>query len=854
MTALPLMNDEELSALSVDPEAGFGALETARGHLPLKALDVRARISGLVAHVDVRQTFSNALHEPLEATYIFPLPPAGAVTKFRIAIGGRIVDGVLEERGKAREDYEQAIEAGFRAAIAEEERPNVFTLRVGNLLPGEEAEVRLTLEVPLPFCDGEATFRFPLVVAPRYIPGTPLPGESVGDGVAVDTDAVPDASRITPPVLLPGFLSPVALNLVVQLDTAGLGARRLRSSLPAFLDEDVEPAGRWQRIGLRLGTRLDRDFVLRFEVAEERVKTALLLCPDAEGDEGTYLLTLTPPVSETRGARPRDVVFVLDRSGSMGGWKMVAARRALARMIDTLSERDRFAVVAFDHRVERFPEGPGHELVPATDRNRFRAIEQLARLEARGGTEMAQPLQLAADTLAGGYEDRDPVLVLVTDGQVGNEAQILRALAPRLKRTRIFTLGVDRAVNEGFLKRLAAVGGGACELVESEDRLDEVMARVHRRIDTPVLTELHLEARGLELLRDTQVPARLPALFAGAPLVVSGRFRGRPEGALHLTATDAAGGKWSETVAGTPTELEAVAPLWARGQLREMEDLHDLGRGGPKLTERLVQTSLRFGVLCRFTAFVAIDRAGGRVNPGGDTHRVTQPVEAPSGWSAAASFAPPPPPPPAEAPPAEALLGGARAMTAEKALDVTFHHAAPDAPSPLRRDDALFKRARRLAEAGAASPPSLRPPRPAAPSAFDELAAPEEDDVVLSGYRLRAQRLLDGLVRDHARLDDAGRRRALGRLAVELRALLEDAASVGLGRDAVAELDALLRALQPAVATPDALDEAAVAELLERALRALAAFAGPEGGTPEGGGVDETQSAGSGRRGREFWK
>src|SRR5207248_2423455 len=195
------------------------------------------------------------------------------------------------------------------------------------------------------------------------------------------------------------------------------------------------------------------------------------------------------------------------------GWKMVAARRALARMIETLTERDRFTVFAFDDSQET-PPVCGDGLMPATDHNRFRATEWLSQIDARGGTEMAQPLDRGVALLTG---DRDRVLVLVTDGQVGNEDQILKVLGKRLQGIRIFTLGVDRAVNEAFLKRLAALGGGCCDVVESGDRLDAVMAKLQRRIGAPVLTGLSLEAEGMELEADSLVPGRVPDLFDGVP-------------------------------------------------------------------------------------------------------------------------------------------------------------------------------------------------------------------------------------------------------------------------------------------------------------------------------------------------
>ncbi|HUH02052.1 MAG TPA: VIT domain-containing protein, partial [Kofleriaceae bacterium] len=491
MTTLPLMTEPELHRLPPVDDGCFGSLSTARGHLPLEAMAIDARITGLVASVELQQTFVNTLDEAIEATYIFPLPDRAAVTRFRLQVGERLVEGRIAERGQARLDYEQAITAGHRAAITEEERPGTFTMRVGNLMPGDRAVVRLSLTGPLPIEDGEVTFRFPLVVAPRYMPGTALGGTDVGQGVAHDTDAVPDASRISPPILLPGYPNPVRLSLRVDLDSAGLPMRELRSSLHSVCETGT---GNRRRVELQPGERLDRDFILRFRVGDDAVRTSLVLAPDAEGDEGTFMLTLVPPSREVEPQKPRDVIFVLDRSGSMGGWKMVAARRAAARMVDTLNDADRFAVYAFDDRLETPPAFAGDDLVQASDRNRFRAVEFLATLEARGGTEMAHPLGRAAQRLAGGYDERDRILVLVTDGQVGNEDQIVKSLGTKLKNVRVFTLGVDRAVNEGFLRRLAVLGGGACELVESEDRLDEVMDRIHRRIATPIITEVTIEA------------------------------------------------------------------------------------------------------------------------------------------------------------------------------------------------------------------------------------------------------------------------------------------------------------------------------------------------------------------------
>ncbi|WP_066362316.1 VIT domain-containing protein [Herbidospora mongoliensis] len=631
----PIRPDEILPV----PDAGFGALETEKGNLPLESVDVRAAIAALSAEVKVVQGFRNPHDVALEATYVFPLPPRAAVTAFRMEADGHVVEGVLQERGEARAAYTRALQEGRRAAIAEEDRPDVFAIRVGNIVPGERVIVHLDLSQPLPYEDGAAEFRFPLVVAPRYIPGAPLDGAPVGAGTEADTDAVPDASRITPPVLLPGFPSRVRLGLSATLDPAGLEITEIQSSL-----HDVDREG--DTLTVRPGERLDRDFILRFRYA---ASTSLTLTPDAEGEEGTFALTVLPPEVEQR-RRPRDVVLLLDRSGSMSGWKMVAARRAAARIVDTLTTDDRFAVISFDHTVEQ----PFPGLAEATDRTRYRAIEHLARLEARGGTEMLQPLESALALLTDAGRDR--VLVMVTDGQVGNEDQIIERVGARLTGdVRVHTVGIDRAVNAGFLGRLALLGGGRCELVESEDRLDTAMEHIHRRIGAPLVTDLTLHAEGLTITGDSVT--HVGSLFPGVPLTAHGRYRAASEKA-SISVRGQAATPWSETVTARESANPAARAIWARAELRRLEDRYTIGEN--TLEKRIVETSLAFGVLCRFTAFVAIDARV--VGDGPPLHQVIQPVETPSGWDSPVHLT---------------AAGGATPMMAQAA----FGFAAPPPPA-----------------------------------------------------------------------------------------------------------------------------------------------------------------------------
>lgn len=638
MSALPivLMTEEEVAALGAErsSDAGFGALKTERGLLPLAAMDVDARVAGVVASIDVAQTFVNTTGQAIEATYIFPLPDRAAVHRFRMEVAGRVIEGVVDERGAARERYDEAIAKGHRAAITEEERAGVFTLRVGNLMPGEAATVRLSLVGPLPVDDGEVTFRFPLVVAPRYMPGTAIEGDQAGLGTAADTDLVPDASRISPPVLLLGCPNPVRLGLRVTLEDSFVSD--VASSLHAVTSKnrdariiEVQPSA----AARGKNERLDRDFILRWRVGGRELASSLVCLDDTDGKAGTFMLTFVPPTTTAVAAKPRDVVFLLDRSGSMEGWKMVAARRALGRMIDTLTSRDRFSVIAFDDRIENIPAaGPG-TLAAASDRTRFRAVEQIAKIDARGGTELAEPLEQAMRAFGSTYDDRERVIVLVTDGQVGNEDHLLRSAAGGLKNIRMFTLGIDQAVNGAFLKRLASAGGGLCELVESEDRLDQVMAKVHRRIGVPVATELAITGSGLDLSRATIAPNKLPDVYAGSPVVIFGRYGGSaPSDATIAVKGTSFGDPLELTVARDPIARGPVgwlAASWARAYIRDLEDRYATGDHSVEAT--IVKTSKQFTVLSRFTAFLAVD-ASEVVNRGGRVKQIVQPVDAPAGW------------------------------------------------------------------------------------------------------------------------------------------------------------------------------------------------------------------------------
>jgi Ca-activated chloride channel family protein len=457
----------------------------------------------------------------------------------------------------------------------------------------------------------------------------------------------------------------------------------------------------------------------------------------------------------------------------MQGWKMVAARRAAARIVDTLAASDRFAVLTFDDRIDR-PADLAPGLIAATDRHRYRAVEHLSRADARGGTVLLEPLEQGLGLLATGDDGRDRVLVLITDGQVGNEDQILGATSGLVRGVRVHTVGIDQAVNAGFLGRLAAAGGGRCELVESEDRLDDAMDAIHRRIKAPLVTGLRLA--GEMLIDGTVSPTHLPDLFSGVPTVVRGRYRIAPP-TLSLAGSTRDGQPWQVTAPAAVAADRAIAQLWARAMLRDLEDAY-VAAPSDALEQRIVATSLRFGVLCRFTAFVAIDSRV--VNEGGELHRVIQPVELPAGWAA-----PPTMPVPA---PAFAMPASVSSMSAPES-------------------------------AAAGTPTSGRMPRLSAEGPVREL---QHGDVELAGARAQAAEEARRL--EHPARSEWDRRDALDDLATRLEALIRHLQSRGVDPGALPTIVAMLR--DHTLATTQRWDQArrALSEFAAASSRSAAPF------------------------------
>jgi len=560
--------------------------------------------------VTVTQTFANDRAVPLECVYIFPLPPEAAVAELTFVVGERRLTADLQERGSAERQYEAAREAGKRASLLTSERADVFTTRVANIQPGEEVRVELTYSQVLSFDDGGFVFRFPLVLGDRYIPGEEQEGAPIGDGTHPDTAAVPDASRITPPRLLPGVRPAHDLSIEVAMDLAGLPLGDLACSQHATATSFEDG-----RVTVRLarGDELpNRDFILRWRVGGAAAQGAVW----THGDRFAAVLVPPSDVSES-GRVAREVVLVVDTSGSMMGPKMPAAIEAARLVLRGLHDGDALQVVEFNSVHRKLWIEPK----AVVDRTLEEADRFLAGLQARGGTEILAPLQdVLRNAPASG---RVRHVVLVTDGQVGNEAQIVRWVAGLDQALRVFAVGIDTAVNESFLEELASTTGGLPALMTPSDPIAERMTRFLATVGSPVLSSPRLE--GVEA--DGLLPTPIPDLYQGRPVIVTGEASGAPSGFV-VTCPD---GTERTVELGAPREGGAsVARAHGRARVARLERRVALWReAGDR--KALLDTSLAEGILCSLTGFVVVDPT--ELGDGGEGQSMVVPVMPPDGWA-----------------------------------------------------------------------------------------------------------------------------------------------------------------------------------------------------------------------------
>src|SRR5438874_473676 len=444
---------------------------------PLKHTDVKVEISGFLARAVITQEFENPFKEKIEAVYTFPLPQNAAVDDMTMLVGDRTVRGKILRREEAQAVYEAAKSNGQTASLLNQERPNIFTQSVANILPGEQIKITISYVETLKYEDGSYEFVFPMVVGPRYVPGAPAAAQ--GDGLAPDTDRVPDGSHITPQPAPAGLRAGHDVSLQVSLD-AGVPIDGLSSKTH---DVNIErPDDHHAQVTLKdLATIPNKDFTLRYDVAWKKIQDALLT--HSAGTGGFFTLILQPPERVTvEDVTPKELVFVLDTSGSMGGFPIEKAKETMKLALDNLYPYDTFNLITFsgDEHI-LFPEP-----VPATPENLTKAQRFVESREGGGGTEMMKAVKAALDPSDNQGHVR--IVCFMTDGYVGNDMEIIGEVQKH-PNARVFAFGIGSSVNRFLLDSMAKYGRGEVEYVALNDDGSAAARRFHERVRNPLMTQ-----------------------------------------------------------------------------------------------------------------------------------------------------------------------------------------------------------------------------------------------------------------------------------------------------------------------------------------------------------------------------
>ena len=631
---LVVLNPQNASA--GQPQSGsqlqiIGKDGKTTGFVPLKHTGIKTEISGFVARIEVTQEFENVLPDAVEAVYVFPLPHDSAVDGMTMTVGDREIHAVIKERDEARKIYEQARNTGHTAALLDQERPNIFTQSVTNIPPSGKVLIKLSVIELLKYEAGVYEFAFPLVVGPRYIPGNPT---SAGDhGTMPDTDQVHDASRISPPVAGVHTDDATAghdVSMEVNL-AAGVPVGDVESTSHKIF-ADRTGADSYHVTLAEQAVRPNKDFILKYKVAGAGISDAVLAHADKSG--GYFTLILQPPNRpQEKALVPRQLIFVLDTSGSMWGFPLDMAKKTVQRALDNLRPDETFNLITFsgDTRI-LFPEP-----VPATRENVAQAKKVLAGAYGSGGTEMMKAIRTALGDDAGADKpmEADPIRVVcfMTDGYVGNDADIIAEIKKH-SDARVFSFGIGTAVNRFLLTKMAEEGHGDVEFVTAPGEAQAAADRFYERVHSPVLTNISIDWNGLPV---TDVyPKNVRDLFSAKPVIITGRYSGNPTGKITIKGYQGTG-DYSRTIpvdfSSAGENNAALEKIWARHKVEDLmsQDWNCIQSGNSVYKAQIIQVGLEHSLATQFTSFVAVEER--TVVSDGKPVKVEVPVELPESVS-----------------------------------------------------------------------------------------------------------------------------------------------------------------------------------------------------------------------------
>ena len=619
---------------------------------PLVKTEAQISVTGTIVRATVRQHFVNPSNAWLEGVYVFPLPERSAVDKLSMEIGARRVVGQIKEKQEAKKIYETAAASGQHASLVSSQRPNIFTTAVANIGPGEKVVVEIQYQDNVTVEDGVYGLRFPMVVGPRYIPGgivavaattggaegtetAPTPNAATGGGWAMDTDRVPDASQITPPVLQPGHGKINPVTIMVDLDP-GFATDRVISLYHPIVNTDAGDGRRTITLA-NADVPADRDFVLEWVPAKSQEPSARVFAEERGGD--VYLSAMLTPVDSVAPdeRQPRDVIFVIDTSGSMEGASIQQAKAALSLALNRPSPADKFNVIQFNS----FTDALYGEPKPWTADSLAEAQAYVAALRAENGTEMQPALRQA---LAGTSEPgRLRQVVFLTDAAVGNEAALFDDIAARLGSARLFTIGIGAAPNSYFMRKAAELGRGSFTYIGSVTEVSDKMGALLRKLEEPALTNIAVAWPENLADKAEMYPATVPDLYRGQPVTFTARLPG-------VSLQDLSGDLAIEGHQGDTTWKSAIglnlshsgagiAAVWARAKLDAIEDQQWRGTDAETVRKQATQHALVYELVSAYTSLVAVDEHVTRP-PDQPQQTVQVPTNLPHGWSYEKVFGP----------------------------------------------------------------------------------------------------------------------------------------------------------------------------------------------------------------------
>lgn len=587
--------------------------------IPLKGVRIHGDICGLYGELSVEQFYVNDGTKDLEVIYTFPMPDKAVISQFSARVGDRTITGEIRKKEEAFKIYDQALRKGDSAFLLEQFRPNIFQVSLGRVLPGEEVRIKIVYLETISYQDGEIRISIPTLVAPRYIPGSRIK-EKKGMGWSNPTDRVPDADFITPPVGS-GADYGVELDLNLQPLIPVDEYTSPSHKLSVTIEEDGSA-----RITLAEGEApLDRDIVILGRCRDEST-AAGLSWKDPETGEGYFYLNILPDLGARFDREALNYIFLIDISGSMHGAKLSQAKNALQLCLRNMEAGDRFDIAAFESGCHYFsPEGS----LPFSQASLDRASSWINNLDSMGGTEIMEPVNFA---LKNSGKD-GTVILLFTDGQVGNEQEIIDRVRRGIRGNRLFTFGIDTAVNSYFINKLAEAGRGLPEFIYPGERIEDKVIRQFCRINSPVVSNVAVK---WSVMQDVECyPQEIPAILDREPVTLVGKYTGALAGTVSLAGRlkdEDFRVEMDLTRLCADSKFGFLKKLWGKMKIEHLEKALDgiNPRRREALVEELVNISREYGVGSSQTSFVAVQERENKVT--GIPETVVVPVAPAAHW------------------------------------------------------------------------------------------------------------------------------------------------------------------------------------------------------------------------------